>query len=51
MLDGVDGMASAEDYIYDYGIGPVDSARRSSAEHMIATKALLHSYGLDAHCR
>ena len=27
-------------------------ARRSSAEHLIATKALrLHSYGLDAHCR
>ena len=28
------------------------NARRSSAEHLIATKALrLHSYGLDAHCR
>ena len=28
------------------------TARRSSAEHLIATKALrLHSYGLDAHCR
>ena len=27
-------------------------ARRSSAEHLIATKALrLHSYGLDSHCR
>ena len=27
-------------------------ARRSSAEHLLATKALrLHSYGLDAHCR
>ena len=28
------------------------AARRSSAEHLIATKALrLHSYGLDSHCR
>ena len=28
------------------------AARRSSAEHLIATKALrLHSYGLDDHCR
>ena len=27
-------------------------ARRSSAEHLITTKALrLHSYGLDSHCR
>ena len=27
-------------------------ARRTSAEHLIATKTLrLHSYGLDAHCR
>ena len=29
-----------------------NDARRSSAEHLIATKALrLHGYGLDAHCR
>ena len=30
----------------------VGEARRSSAEHLIATKALrCHNYGLDAHCR
>jgi len=27
------------------------TARRSSAEHLIATKALRCTYGLDAHCR
>ena len=31
---------------------PVAVARRSSAEHLVATKALrLHSYGLESHCR
>ena len=34
------------------GDGGGITARRSSAEHLIATKALrCHSYGLDAHCR
>ena len=39
-------LVSAQSLIY------VTEARPSSAEHLIATKALrLHSYGLDAHCR
>ena len=34
------------------GLPAEGAARRCSAEHLIATKALrLHSYGPDAHCR
>ena len=33
-------------------LGPAAEVRRSSAEHLIATKALrCHSYGLGSHCR
>ena len=50
--DDPDGGGITMPVFVDASMKRVGSARRSSAEHLIATKALrLHSYGLVSHCR